>query len=53
MSLDSADGDLSVLFKTQQPDALLLLAKSINGDVSMILYKYIRQQNVVGENCVT
>ncbi|XP_053394147.1 laminin subunit alpha-2-like isoform X2 [Mercenaria mercenaria] len=32
VSLDSKDGDLSVSFSTEEPDALLLLAKNINAD---------------------
>lgn len=34
VSLDGDDGDLSISFRTEEPNALLLLSKSINGDVS-------------------
>ena len=34
-SLDTAEADLSISFSTTQRNALLLLAKDINGDVSM------------------
>ena len=34
-SLDAADADLSISFATTQNNALLLLAKDINGDVSI------------------
>ena len=33
-SLDSQEADLSVSFVTTAPDALLILAKNINGNVS-------------------